>query len=151
MNTWEKDERLKQAEILIQRAIEIMTLEQISEWDGVRAWQESGDVLHCGLDVGFEMVREFHWKFGYPAPDVPCRCAPVRKRKREQLILDALSEYCEAQDIVDEVNAIVYLMYFALSTLVEMGIKPQRHFEVIHDANMRGVAHDDEILKLDKQ
>lgn len=33
--------RLKDATVLIERAVEIMTPEQVSQWEGVRAWQEN--------------------------------------------------------------------------------------------------------------
>jgi hypothetical protein len=29
------------ADVLIERGVELMTLEQLSEWDGVRTWQET--------------------------------------------------------------------------------------------------------------
>ena len=35
-----KDEYIEWAAQLINKAIEIMTGDQISEWEGVRAWQE---------------------------------------------------------------------------------------------------------------
>lgn len=36
----EKERELAEAERLISHAVELMTLEQVSEWSGVRAWQE---------------------------------------------------------------------------------------------------------------
>lgn len=33
--------RVKEAERLINKAVELMTTEQLSQWDGVRAWLEA--------------------------------------------------------------------------------------------------------------
>jgi hypothetical protein len=37
------EQRIETAEQLINRAVDLMTLDQLSQWEGVRAWQELED------------------------------------------------------------------------------------------------------------
>jgi len=50
---------------------------------------------------------------------------------------EELEEFRNATSIHDQADAMVDLMYFALGTLVEMGVQPGRLFDIVHDANMK--------------
>lgn len=50
---------------------------------------------------------------------------------------EEVEEFLEAEDVVDQADAMIDLIYFALGTLVEMGVKPEPLFRIVHEANMK--------------
>lgn len=89
------------------------------------------------MDREWEMVKEFHERFGHPVAESPRPMEPERAKKRYDWMLEEVNEFLEAQgDVVEQADAMIDLMYFALGTLVEMGIKPDRLFEIVQKANM---------------
>jgi predicted HAD superfamily Cof-like phosphohydrolase len=98
------------------------------------------------LDETWGKVAEFHQRFGHPVGNSPSRIQPDRARKRYDWMLEEINEFLSATDIADheeatteQVDAMIDLIYFALGTLVEMGIKPEEFFEIVHKANMSKV------------
>lgn len=82
-------------------------------------------------------VREFQIAFGHPVADKPCCISEERAAKRYKWMKEEIDEFLDAgDDIVEQADAMIDVMYFALGTLVEMGIKPDRLFEIVHNANM---------------
>ena len=51
-------------------------------------------------------------------------------------MLEELEEFQRADTVLDQADAMIDLLYFALGTLVEMGVHPSRLFDIVHDANM---------------
>lgn len=54
-------------------------------------------------------------------------------------MLEEINEFLEAAeegDIVEQADAMIDVIYFALGTLVEMGIKPDKLFDIVQYANM---------------
>ena len=49
---------------------------------------------------------------------------------------DEIDEFLSATDIYAQTDAMIDLIYFALGTLVEMGVEPDAAFEIVHNANM---------------
>lgn len=89
-----------------------------------------------GLNHAMEQVKEFHRTFGHPVEEAPTRLAELRKNARTSWMQEELDEYYAAQTIYDEADALIDLIYFALGTFVEMGIKPQQIFDIVQKANM---------------
>jgi predicted HAD superfamily Cof-like phosphohydrolase len=89
------------------------------------------------LDESFNKVRDFHVAFTHRSPDVPELLPQDRVGKRYNWMLEELDEFRRANSIHDQADAMVDLMYFALGTLVEMGVKPGRLFDIVHSANMK--------------
>ena len=81
-------------------------------------------------------VREFHEKFGHPVEDKPTEMKPERAKKRYNWMLEEINEFLEADEIVEQADAMIDVIYFALGTLVEMGIEPDSLFEIVQEANM---------------
>ena len=81
-------------------------------------------------------VREFHIKFGHPVSDFPVKMDADRALKRYHWLLEEVNEFIEAEEIVEQADAMIDVIYFALGTLVEMGIKPDALFEIVQAANM---------------
>lgn len=81
-------------------------------------------------------VKEFQLKFGHPTADRPTKMEPERVLKRYHWMLEEINEFLEADEIVEQADAMIDVMYFALGTLVEMGIRPDALFQIVQDANM---------------
>ena len=68
-----------------------------------------------------------------------------RVQKRYNWMLEELEELRKANSIHDQADAIIDLMYFALGTMVEMGVRPERLFEIVHEANMSKIWPDGKV------
>ncbi|OBG93852.1 HAD family hydrolase [Mycobacterium sp. E3298] len=84
----------------------------------------------------FNQVREFHLAFGQPAPETPTRLTDERKTSRIKWMQEELDEYKDAETLYDEVDGLIDLIYFAIGTLVEHGVKPDPIFDVVNNANL---------------
>lgn len=81
-------------------------------------------------------VLEFHESFDHPLKSSPTLMGEERKDKRYKWMLEELNEFLESDTIAGQADAMVDLIYFALGTMVEMGIKPEKLFTIVHEANM---------------
>lgn len=88
------------------------------------------------MDKEWYEVREFQLKFGHPVADKPTKMDSERAQKRYNWMLEEINEFLAADEIVEQADAMIDVMYFALGTLVEMGIKPDRLFQIVQEANM---------------
>ncbi|HEY3243784.1 MAG TPA: HAD family hydrolase [Phycisphaerae bacterium] len=84
-----------------------------------------------------EMVREFHTVFRHPVADRPAELSPERVENRAVWLAEEVEEFRRAQTLDEQADAIVDLIYFALGTLVEMGVDGAPLFHIVHQANMR--------------
>jgi predicted HAD superfamily Cof-like phosphohydrolase len=93
--------------------------------------------LPVGLDKGFFQVRGFHKAFGHPIADKPTMLDKERAKVRTAWTVDEVQrEFLEATDVVGQADAIIDGIYFLLGSLVEMGVKPDRLFDIVQEANM---------------
>ena len=81
-------------------------------------------------------VRNFHQQFGHPISDKPVTLSKERARIRSEWMYEEIDEFVNAADIVEQVDAMIDVIYFALGTMVEMGISPDAIFDIVHEANM---------------
>jgi predicted HAD superfamily Cof-like phosphohydrolase len=88
------------------------------------------------MDQNYAQVRAFHEKFRLPRAEAPLFLPGERAAKRYKWMLEELDEFLAARDLCDQADAMVDLIYFALGTLVEMGLPPGKLFEIVHQANM---------------
>ena len=88
------------------------------------------------MNAEWEKVKQFHLKFGHPVADTPKQMAQERAVKRYHWMLEEINEFIEADEIVEQADAMIDVIYFALGTLVEMGIRPDTLFDIVQDANM---------------
>ena len=84
----------------------------------------------------WKCVKDFHLRFGHPVSETPVMLKEDRVKKRYAWILEEVNEFIEAEDIVEQADAMIDVIYFALGTLVEMGIEPDEIFKIVHTANM---------------
>jgi predicted HAD superfamily Cof-like phosphohydrolase len=89
------------------------------------------------LDDPFNKVREFHVAFNHQCPEKPELLNAKRVEQRYNWMVEELEEFRKAGSIHDQADAMVDLIYFALGTLVEMGVRPGPLFDIVHSANMK--------------
>ena len=94
------------------------------------------------INKEWSKVKEFQIKFGHPVSERPIMMDESRAKKRYTWMLEEINEFIEAPDIVEQADAMIDLIYFALGTLVEMGIEPEKLFSVVHNANMSKLWND---------
>lgn len=83
------------------------------------------------------MVREFHQSFSHPVSHVPVAINEQRKVARVDWLFEEVRELQDSTTIVEQVDALIDIMYFAYGTLVEMGVPDVEAFSAVHNANMR--------------
>lgn len=88
------------------------------------------------LSDAFDQVREFHSRFGHPVADRPRLLPAPRAAARAEWMREEVDEFLSAENVVDQADAMIDLIYFAVGTLVEMGVRPARLFDIVHQANM---------------
>jgi predicted HAD superfamily Cof-like phosphohydrolase len=89
-----------------------------------------------GIDQEWQMVREFHERFGHGFSETPVMLTDDAKAKRYKWMLEEIEEFTDAKDITEQADAMIDLIYFALGTLVMMGVRPEKPFGIVHGANM---------------
>jgi predicted HAD superfamily Cof-like phosphohydrolase len=89
------------------------------------------------MNNSWEKVKDFHIKFNHPTSHIPVELPVERVEKRLLWMQEELDEFRDSVSITEQADAMIDLIYFALGTLVEMGVKPDRLFEIVHSANMR--------------
>ncbi|CDN45780.1 hypothetical protein KXR95_19770 [Paenibacillus humicus] len=123
------------------------------------------------MDKQYEQVRRFHAAFGAPVAEAPTmasrgegEAAAEAGRATEELagrmkaaslqgqggralaraswMTEEIGEFLAAETVEDQADALIDLMYFALGTFVEMGVEPERLFEIVHAANMAKLGPD---------
>lgn len=88
------------------------------------------------IDHEFKKVEEFHDAFSHPIQKRPTLLDRDRVSKRYSWMLEEIDEFKEAGDIQEQADAMIDLIYFALGTMVEMGVSPKELFSIVHEANM---------------
>lgn len=81
-------------------------------------------------------VREFHEKFGHPVAERPVMIDKRRALSRAKWMQEEVAEFLIADDIYEQADAMIDLMYFALGTMVEMGLEADELFAIVQQANM---------------
>lgn len=82
------------------------------------------------------MVREFHVAFGHPVAGAPLLLTRERVACRSKWMAEEVEEFRQAATVEDQADAMVDLLYFALGTLVELGVEAEPLFHIVQRANM---------------
>src|SRR5262249_20908947 len=88
------------------------------------------------LHTAYDDVKEFHARFGHPVREAPTLLAAARAAARASWMQEEVAEFLAAHTIPDQADAMIDLIYFAVGTLVEMGVRPEPLFDIVHRANM---------------
>ena len=89
------------------------------------------------LRTAYDDVKEFHARFGHPVREAPTLLEADRAKARAAWMQEEVAEFLAAQTIADQADAMIDLIYFAVGTLVEMGVRPEKLFDIVHGANMQ--------------
>lgn len=81
-------------------------------------------------------VRAFHVAFGVPYQEQPRLLEQERVAKRASWLREEIEEFLAAETLTGQADAMIDTIYLALGTLVEMGVKPEALFNIVHEANM---------------
>lgn len=93
-----------------------------------------------------DAIKKFHVRFLLPVAQTPTMLQSKRAQLRARWIQEETTELLNAADIVDQVDAAVDLIYFAIGILVEMGVDGSAAFQIVHEANMNKLGQDDNPL-----
>ncbi|MGI6316312.1 MAG: HAD family hydrolase [Christensenellales bacterium] len=88
------------------------------------------------LNDAYNEVKAFHAAFNAPHPDKPVMLTPERAAARADWMREEINEFLDAKTLTDQADAMIDLLYFALGTLVEMSVPPQKLFDIVQKANM---------------
>jgi predicted HAD superfamily Cof-like phosphohydrolase len=88
------------------------------------------------MNKQYDMVSDFQTKMGQPVADKPTQMQFVRREQRFNYMAEELEEFIHAKTVVDQADAMIDLIYLAVGTMVELGVKPEPLFEIVHNANM---------------
>lgn len=94
------------------------------------------------LGPAFQAVRDFHLAFGHPAPDTPTLMPETRVLQRAGFSDEENQEFRDALTLVDQADAAIDKLYFALGDLVELGVDPSPLFNIVQSANMAKLGPD---------
>lgn len=95
-----------------------------------------------GRDHEQEDVRAFNKKFGLLNHDTPGHLTQRKLEERVVCLLEEVHELAQAaktQNLVDQVDALVDLVYFAKGTAVMLGLDWAAHWDHVQRANMTKV------------
>jgi predicted HAD superfamily Cof-like phosphohydrolase len=91
----------------------------------------------------FEMIKEFHTKFGLEYSGKPRTLPRDLRNFRMDFMEEELSEYAIAasnnQDLHSELDALVDLVYVAIGTAYLQGFDFNEAFKRVHEANMKKI------------
>lgn len=95
-----------------------------------------------GLDQCLARVIEFQTCFDNPVSKLPQPLAADRLLVRARYISEEVVELAAANNLEDQCDALIDIIYFALGGFAELGVEPQRIFEIVHQANMAKLFED---------
>lgn len=88
------------------------------------------------MNQEYSLVRQFHLAFGIPVSRAPKGISVKRRRFRAKLLREEVREFVRAENLVEETDALLDIIYLALGGLVELGVKPAIPFKIVHRSNL---------------
>lgn len=70
--------------------------------------------------------------------------APLAKANEQG---DYQEIFITAPDVYSQADAMIDLLYYLLGTCVEMGVKPDPLFQIVHESNMKKLASGSSVIK----
>lgn len=86
-----------------------------------------------------EDVTDMHEKYNFPIASRPTRLDVDTLAHRIRCLQEEIDEFCEAQDLAEQADALIDLVYFALGTAIMMGLPWETLWNDVHRANMAKV------------
>lgn len=95
----------------------------------------------------YKMVKKFQVKANQPHPEIPTLLERERVLIRSEWMREEIFEFEGANDLAGQIDAMVDLLYYAIGTLVELGVEPDSFFKIVHEANMKKVDKESSIKR----
>lgn len=95
----------------------------------------------CNL---YALVQQFYDATQQPRPAVPTRMSTAARARYMQYLLSEIVEFGEATTLLEQVCEVLDMLFFVYDVFVEMGVDPNKPFQLLHAANMRKVFPDGE-------
>ena len=103
-----------------------------------------------GLNYAYDQVKAFHTAFGHPVAEFPTPMSLSRAINRAGWVSEENDEFIlaanrrdkngniltEEEALVAMADALCDIIYFALGSFVELGVAPQRLFDIVQNSNM---------------
>lgn len=83
-----------------------------------------------------EQVEEFQIAFNHPVADKPTFMPKERAEARMSWVIEEVNEFLEADNVIDQADALVDCLYFILGSAVECGVDLEPVFDIVQRANM---------------
>ena len=91
------------------------------------------------METFIEDIEEFHDKFNHTYQDYPRPLTRNEKAFRITCLREEIREYEESENLEEELDALVDLVYFALGTAYRHGFDFKEAWKRVHTANMRKI------------
>ena len=89
------------------------------------------------INESYGLVKIFQSQAKQPVSNKPTFLSQDRVSIRYTWMKEELEEFFEAQNIYEQVDSIIDLLYYALGTLVELGVEPDELFILLHEWNLK--------------
>ena len=99
------------------------------------------------IDEAFDLVANFQLLADQPVAKSPGALSNERVKCRKKWMQEEINEFAAATDVYEQVDALTDLMYYLLGAFVEIGVKPDSVFRIVHDSNMAKLTGCESIVK----
>jgi predicted HAD superfamily Cof-like phosphohydrolase len=83
-----------------------------------------------------EQVKTFQLAFNHPVASKPTFMDKYRAEARMNWVKEEVDEFLEADNVIDQADALVDALYFILGSAVEIGVDLEPVFDIVQKANM---------------
>ena len=83
-----------------------------------------------------EQVKAFQMAFNHPVATKPTFMQKERAEARMNWVKEEVQEFLDADNVIDQADALVDAMYFILGSAVEIGVDLEPVFDIVQNANM---------------
>ena len=89
------------------------------------------------INDAYKLVKKFQEMARQPIETFPQYLSKERCNIRCKWMREEIKEFEESGTIYEQADAIIDLLYYAIGTLVEMGVEPDQLFLLVHEYNMK--------------
>ncbi|RKI81093.1 HAD family hydrolase [bacterium 1xD42-87] len=89
------------------------------------------------LNEAYELVKDFQEMAEQPIGEFPQSLSRSRCNIRCKWMREEIEEFENSDTVYEQADAIIDLLYYAIGSLVEMGVKPDELFMLVHEYNVK--------------
>lgn len=91
------------------------------------------------INDAYELVKSFQKMAEQPIGELPQFLSRQRCDIRCKWMREEIEEFENSNTVYEQADAIMDLLYYALGALVEMGVKPDKLFMLVHEYNVKKI------------